>query len=749
MTSSEDAAPAYCYEKLLPDEKVFRLIKLRNGEDGTLRTNITTHLIADAPPYVAISYTWESTKLTHSLQFGDTTALAIPEHVLNLLHDLRPDPDDAKPLYLWIDFICINQTDLFEKDHQIPLMREIYASAKEAVVYLGRVPDAASAHAFLPMLRTFWAYTNRLQQSGQHTADLPFNPFTQFPEGLTAFHRLVSHRYWTRTWIIQEIATARKVRIRYGDKYLDWDFLKTAIQIFWNQINNYDQLLASTEVDTSGTMLWTMNRIDNLADVNDGIANNGAFPLPDVILLSSQSNATEPRDKVVGILGLSTSASAPDLQPDHTLSAQQVYINATAHCLRRGSFALLNLAGRLQHENMGSTLGLPSWVPDLSRAPLIWPLDNPQAKYACGGPKSTAKITFSPDQRTLITRGFIVGRILALADPISDIVVRPRSFADLASVAKGKDSQETAEAGARHLESVFNLVGRLVPDPYPPANNATPIITAPDIKSRLSDLLSYLDTSNKALGLPSINPSPTTPSPSPLPYTSHLLQSLHSLPHPPPTINPFRFPPIPTPMDLYSHRPSSTPTAETQLGPTRYSALWRTLLGNELPPSAAGTSGPDIIYPAPETTSHDFDAYLRDCRAILKVPCLRGDSSDKNKADKADDYVRNMRWGSAMGRKALARLVAVTDRGHLGLVHAGTEVGDEVVVVRGARTGYVLRGRGRGDAAGGDGGEGGDGGYGGKGGKGEYELVCEAYLHGFMDGEGLKGGFEERELAIV
>jgi hypothetical protein len=99
-----------------------------------------------------------------------------------------------------------------------------------------------------------------------------------------------------------------------------WDILRTAIQIFWNQVNGYDQLLESTKVDTSSTILWTMNRIDNLADGNDRIAKNGPFPLPDGILFSSQSNATEPRGKVVGILGLSTSASAPELQPDHTFS---------------------------------------------------------------------------------------------------------------------------------------------------------------------------------------------------------------------------------------------------------------------------------------------------------------------------------------------------------------------------------------------------------------------------------------------
>lgn len=30
-----------------------------------------------------------------------------------------------------------------------------------------------------------------------------------------------------------------------------------------------------------------------------------------------------------------------------------------------------------------------------------------------------------------------------------------------------------------------------------------------------------------------------------------------------------------------------------------------------------------------------------------------------------------------------------------------------------------------------------------------YKLVSKAYLHGFISGEDLEGGFEEREFAIV
>jgi Heterokaryon incompatibility protein (HET) len=38
---------------------------------------------------------------------------------------------------IWIDAICINQKDIGEKNVQVPLMGEIYASAACVIVWLG------------------------------------------------------------------------------------------------------------------------------------------------------------------------------------------------------------------------------------------------------------------------------------------------------------------------------------------------------------------------------------------------------------------------------------------------------------------------------------------------------------------------------------------------------------------------------------------------------------------------------------
>ncbi|KAF2159710.1 hypothetical protein M409DRAFT_29870 [Zasmidium cellare ATCC 36951] len=51
--------------------------------------------------------------------------------------------DEASPVYLWIDTLCINQHDVQEKSVQVAKMRSIYHSAAWVLAYLGE-PEACA-----------------------------------------------------------------------------------------------------------------------------------------------------------------------------------------------------------------------------------------------------------------------------------------------------------------------------------------------------------------------------------------------------------------------------------------------------------------------------------------------------------------------------------------------------------------------------------------------------------------------------
>lgn len=100
-----------------------------------LRCRLVVASLYQEKEYDAISYAWGSSEYP-----GKETILCngaeiqIKSNLAAALRRLRcPDKERA----LWADAICINQKDLSEKASQVPIMREIYANARQVIVWLG------------------------------------------------------------------------------------------------------------------------------------------------------------------------------------------------------------------------------------------------------------------------------------------------------------------------------------------------------------------------------------------------------------------------------------------------------------------------------------------------------------------------------------------------------------------------------------------------------------------------------------
>lgn len=91
----------------------------------------------DLQPYEALSYVWGSGGASQSILVSGTT-LRIGQNLYQALLRLRHRLIEK---VLWIDAICINQADNQEKEHQIPLMLQIYQAASRVIVWLGEEAD--------------------------------------------------------------------------------------------------------------------------------------------------------------------------------------------------------------------------------------------------------------------------------------------------------------------------------------------------------------------------------------------------------------------------------------------------------------------------------------------------------------------------------------------------------------------------------------------------------------------------------
>jgi hypothetical protein len=130
----QDDTP-YQYQPLSKENRDFRLLLLQPGKfESRIECVIqNASLDRDDLEYEALSYVW-----------GDDSA-RVPIWVnsrktkvtINLEQALRHLRAENNSVTIWADALCINQSDLEEKTHQVRMMREIYKKCSKVFVWLG------------------------------------------------------------------------------------------------------------------------------------------------------------------------------------------------------------------------------------------------------------------------------------------------------------------------------------------------------------------------------------------------------------------------------------------------------------------------------------------------------------------------------------------------------------------------------------------------------------------------------------
>jgi len=148
----------------LPGPRSLRLLKIERDADvdvgGPTYCKMETFFFADRPKYVALSYTWDEPEghredngeqnhapLKCSLLLIDGRRfVGIPLNLSQALLQFR-GPQFQHHHHMWIDAMCINQSDLAEKASQVNLMGDIYRDAEFVIAWLGQ--DTGDAQEIL------------------------------------------------------------------------------------------------------------------------------------------------------------------------------------------------------------------------------------------------------------------------------------------------------------------------------------------------------------------------------------------------------------------------------------------------------------------------------------------------------------------------------------------------------------------------------------------------------------------------
>ena len=210
-----------------------RILKLREGEPQTpLHCTLKS---TRYPTYEALSYHWGDGEPTEEITLN-TKGKDFPDPFMvrpNLASALRQLRYRDRPRYLWIDAICINQDDNSERNVQVALMDGVYKGASEVCVWLGEEGD----HSDLAL--SFISRVVILDDFDRLVAD------RRTPHEWTALSDLMKREWFSRRWVVQEIALAKSARLYCGGSSADWSDFAVAVSLF-EAVETEDRSISKT-----------------------------------------------------------------------------------------------------------------------------------------------------------------------------------------------------------------------------------------------------------------------------------------------------------------------------------------------------------------------------------------------------------------------------------------------------------------------------------------------------------------------
>lgn len=214
----------------LTEPKHIRVLTVRQGFTGdtiecTLTPRPLTSPESSSPvhqvlPYEAISYHWGSGEASFKVKIyteGFPGFFKVQPNLHAALNQLRLSD---RPRRLWIDAICINQDDNDEKNAQVSLMADVYSKAQSVCVWLGE----ASSDSNLAL--NFISRVVNLDDFDRLVAD------RRTPQEWAALSSLMRRAWFSRRWVVQEIALAARATLYCGDAYVDWSDFADAVSLF-------------------------------------------------------------------------------------------------------------------------------------------------------------------------------------------------------------------------------------------------------------------------------------------------------------------------------------------------------------------------------------------------------------------------------------------------------------------------------------------------------------------------------------
>ncbi|KAH8651210.1 heterokaryon incompatibility protein 6 [Xylariales sp. PMI_506] len=373
--------PRFAYWPLQQPSTMIRLLKIRPAllRADPVDCELVHANIANAPPYGALSYCWGTGPDDRKLLCNGTVfyARASLERALKRLRAGIQQLEREE--YIWADAICINQQDLEEKGAQVRLMEHIYSGAKTVYVDLGDTQGYTMAYGGFTMVFSG-------QGGGMGAPDaLTYSSDPSHPLHYKTAFQALNQPWFTRTWIIQEVALARHVKYMFQGNVFTQDHLDSILSKSALQANpgRMQELMA-------GNNAVTMRAFLNYSKIQQIKAARGSMDSLHLIQLTRDFDVTNPEDKIFGLFALMSEADRATMGP-YSRAVGDVYRRFAALQVQRGrTIWMLDNAGIQRQKLPRGTV--PSWVPDWTGGSSGQPISKLRpVPYGACGPNTAAE----------------------------------------------------------------------------------------------------------------------------------------------------------------------------------------------------------------------------------------------------------------------------------------------------------------------------------------------------------------------
>lgn len=212
----------HSYQSLETNE--IRIISLHPGRDPEpIRCSLRNVHLGDRVSYESVSYCWGLNKPEAEVVCDDGV-IPITKNLYALIRRLRRQ-DDARNL--WVDAMAIDQANVEERSQQVTLMKDIFQLSRCTVVWLGE--EAQNSHLAMRLLRHL---AQTAEERGPHSwkshvsRSLP----PLYHPAWRALSELLQRPWFSRAWIVQEVAVSSDILVVCGAESVPWDNFVRAVQ---------------------------------------------------------------------------------------------------------------------------------------------------------------------------------------------------------------------------------------------------------------------------------------------------------------------------------------------------------------------------------------------------------------------------------------------------------------------------------------------------------------------------------------